>query len=406
MQENDLYREFMKGVDVQAATDEFWAGVASTPTALRKSVAQSLQVSRPRTPRFRPGSSIIPSVHRPPVVASDRLLVCNYGAGLLRFTQFCDSINVPESERMPASEVLVAQFAAAHAGSASAKTLNNWLCGLQFWHVINGTLWPSASLLHHTRRGFSKMVPPSSHRAKRPPVTIEALSILFDNLDQTSHLDSAVSAVAMVAFWSCCRLGELVIPSMGLFDPLKHVDRSILPLHISILQNSTRSTSIHIPWTKTTKERGADISITARPHCTCPLAALEHHLFINSSIPIRAPLFSYRDTSLDGWVTLSRPVFIKRCSDVWEAQGFPALLGHAFRIGGATELLLEGVHPDILATQGRWNSRSFLDYWCRIETILPLFLSASFSTQRFIELDSIMDSFAQNHHLPRQATST
>lgn len=330
----------------------------------------------------------------------------NYGAGLLRFTQFCDSINVPEHDRMPASEVLVAQFAAAHAGSASAKTLNNWLCSLQFWHIINGAPWPSASLLHHTRRGFSKMVPPSSHRAKRPPVTIEALSILFDNLDPVSHLDCAVGAVAMVAFWSCCRLGELLVPSLGLFNPLKHVSRSILPLNFNTAADSTRSVSFPIPWTKTTKEVGADISVTARNHGTCPIVALELHLSVNTSIPSFAPLFSYQDTSTTSWVPLAKPVFMRRCSEIWEAQGFPALPGHAFRIGGATELLLGGIHPDIVATQGRWNSRSFLDYWRRIETILPLFVSASYNSQRFTELDSLMNTFAQHHHLPRSASSS
>lgn len=82
MQESELYREFMKGVNVQAASDEFWAGVASSPMALRDSVAQSLQASRPRTSRFRPGSAITPSTHRPPVVASDRLLTWSTPAGL------------------------------------------------------------------------------------------------------------------------------------------------------------------------------------------------------------------------------------------------------------------------------------------------------------------------------------
>jgi hypothetical protein len=106
----------------------------------------------------------------------------------------------------------------------------------------------------------------------------------------------------------------------------------------------------------------ADISITAHSHRTCLLAALEHHLAVNGPIPSLSPLFSYLDTSTVGWVPLSRPVFLKHCSEVWEAQGFPALPGHAFHIGGATELLLEGIHPDIIATQGHWNSHSFLEY--------------------------------------------
>jgi hypothetical protein len=124
----------------------------------------------------------------------------NYGAGLLRFMQFCDSINIPEAERMPAAEVLLSQFAAAFAGTTSEKMLNNWLAGVQFWHVINGAQWRGSQFLHHTRRGFSKMVPPSSRRAKHPPVTIDTLTILHDHLDLSDPFDAAVSAVAMVSF--------------------------------------------------------------------------------------------------------------------------------------------------------------------------------------------------------------
>jgi hypothetical protein len=49
----------------------------------------------------------------------------NYSAGLLHFTQFCDSMDVPETLRMPASEALLSQFIAAFAGITASKTLNN-----------------------------------------------------------------------------------------------------------------------------------------------------------------------------------------------------------------------------------------------------------------------------------------
>ena len=35
-----------------------------------------------------------------------------WGAGLLCFNQYCDSINIPEEERMPAPEILLAMFVA------------------------------------------------------------------------------------------------------------------------------------------------------------------------------------------------------------------------------------------------------------------------------------------------------
>ena len=78
-----MYREFMRGIDVQAAANAFWADApSSTPTSLRVSVAHSLQTSRSRTPRPRVGSHISPSLHRPPVLGSDRLLLWSTPAGL------------------------------------------------------------------------------------------------------------------------------------------------------------------------------------------------------------------------------------------------------------------------------------------------------------------------------------
>lgn len=68
---------------------------------------------------------------------------------------------------------------------------------------------------------------------------------------------------------------------------------------------------------------------------------------------------------------------------------------HAFRIGGATELLLQGVPPDVVATQGRWKSQAFLDYWRQINSILPLFISSSADSTRLLSLNSIMDNFAR-----------
>lgn len=98
---------------------------------------------------------------------------------------------------------------------------------------------------------------------------------------------------------------------------------------------------------------------------------------------------------------MTRSTFLTRCNDIWVAQGFPNLPGHAFRIGGATELLLQGVHPDVVSMQGRWSSDAFLDYWRRIDTILPLFIASSANSQCLADLDRVMDSFARNHHLSR-----
>lgn len=66
-----------------------------------------------------------------------------------------------------------------------------------------------------------------------------------------------------------------------------------------------------------------------------------------------------------------------RCNDIWTREGLQTVLGHSFRIGGATKLLLSRVDPWIVMKQGRWSSKAFLRYWRNIEEILPLFIGDS-----------------------------
>lgn len=353
---------------------------------------------RPPSSRIRiphnppPKNAIEPSLFRPHVLASDRLLSwltpyavryrqrlisevgaldalalmqvqhfsldegtrSGYGAGLLRFTQYCDSRRIPEEDRMPASEALLSAFSAVMAaGKRTDDCLDNWLAGLSFWHALNGAPWYGGNSLRITKGGVAKLVPESCRRDKRPPVTIEHLHALRRGLDLSSPFDAAVWAVASVAFWSCCRLGELVIPSKNSFDPRKHVARST-PLVPSNPVGGVESAYFHVPWTKTTSNKGANIIITSRPgDLTDPLSAIKNHLDINSSVPSSAPLFSY--VVDDSFSPLSKTAFMERCEMVWHQAGLPLLDGHSFRIGGATELLLLGTPPDVVAVQGRWK---------------------------------------------------
>lgn len=298
---------------------------------------------------------------------------------------------------MPASESLIASFIAFHAGKVASSTIDNWLAGLHFWHTINGALWNGGDILSRAKKGAQKLVPISSKRAKRPPVTIEHLYALRNGLDLSNAFDAAVWAIACVAFWCCCRLGELVIPSRNLFDPIKHVARST-SLTFHMLPNGTEYGTCQIPWTKTTLREGATISITARDDPSCPIKALKHHLACSKSIPSHAPLFSF-ETADGGWSPMTKGWFMARCNEVWIVAGLPDMPGHGFRIGGATHLLLLGVAPDLVAAQGRWKSRAFMDYWRKIESILPLFMSSAGSASRVSIIEESMSAYRKKWKL-------
>jgi hypothetical protein len=252
MPSSNSLAEILKDVDVEAETAAFY-DQARNDLRRTASLPTDGRVRIPRKPKK--DSRIAPSALRPHVLASDRLLLwttphshsfqktleaqfpssavlklfqvmlcsldrdtrSNYGAGLLRFTQYCDLNSVPETDRMPASEVLLSAFAASAAGQLSDKTLSSWLAGLHYWHTVNGAIWNGKDMLHHVRRGFAKLVPPTSKRAKRPPVTIEAMTALRSGLDLSNAFDAAVWAIAAVAFWSCCRYIDLT-PSLPLLS--------------------------------------------------------------------------------------------------------------------------------------------------------------------------------------------
>lgn len=95
---------------------------------------------------------------------------------------------------------------------------------------------------------------------------------------------------------------------------------------------------------------------------------------VNASMRNEAPLFAYT-TEGGGWEAWSRDDMLNACNEIWARVGLESVLGHSFRIGNTTELLLQGISPDIVAAQGRWKSRaSFLRYWRKIDSILPTFL--------------------------------
>jgi hypothetical protein len=274
------------------------------------------------------------------------------------------------------------------------------MAGLRFWHVFNGATWhgEDCEMLAKVKAGVSRMTPTSSKRKKRPPVTVEHMHALFNGLDLTDAFDSAVFACATAAFSGCNRLGELIILTPNTFNPKKHVSRGT-KCSFGRVRNGVEFLNFHIPWTKTTKEEGADIILTAVAGPLNPVAAFRHHIEANTSVPDEAPLFAY-ETQTGGWAPMTKSWFMERVSQVWKAAGMPAdLEGHGFRIGGASELLMQGVPPDVVATQGRWKSRAFLEYWRRIEAILPMFITRSYFASRYSMIQSSITSFRRRYDL-------
>src|SRR5882672_8556499 len=235
----------------------------------------------------------------------------NYSAGVLRFTQFCDTFLIPEDLRMPTPEWLLSIFiTTCSPGSVGRGTIKTWLLGLQFWHLINGTPWYGMSHLNRAAQGSRALAPSSSSRAPQAPVTMRHLLSLRHHLSITDTFDTAVYGMATVAFWCQCRLAEVTVDNQ--FDPSVHASHSS-PQRSGSTTSNIKYRSFWAPRMET-HPKGEEIHWTDSG-CPCSAElAFKNHWFINSHVPPSAHIFGFETT--DGsYAPMHRSWFLSRCNE-------------------------------------------------------------------------------------------
>lgn len=300
-----------------------------------------------------------------------------YAAGLLRFTQFCDREVIPESRRMPASEILLGAFISEYSGTCSGKTVRNWMNGLRLWHIYNSADW-------HGKEGWLPGILKAADkkgavfkRTPRGPITVDHLRALRTCLDLNQPRHAAIWAAALAAFWGCCRLGELLIKSLRKFSLEHDVTRSTRMSRSRVNQRTVLS--FHLPWTKTTGILGGESILTSTDDEFCPVWAMDNHVTINHSPDKDTPMFAYR--GLSGWTPLVKQSFLDFSDEIYKSKGLEHVFGHSYRIGGSLKLLLDGVAPEVVMKVGGWSSLCFLIYWRRLEQVIPLAITRAWDAQ-------------------------
>ncbi|KAF9521252.1 hypothetical protein CPB83DRAFT_733815, partial [Crepidotus variabilis] len=54
---------------------------------------------------------------------------------------FCDRKHLPEEQRAPVSQIVMASFIATIAGAYSGKSISNYVQGVRAWHILHGVEW-------------------------------------------------------------------------------------------------------------------------------------------------------------------------------------------------------------------------------------------------------------------------
>lgn len=193
----------------------------------------------------------------------------------------------------------------------------------------------------------------------------------------------------------------MTIPSRLAFDSKYHVARNTRLVFTHNPDKSPRAVNFQIPWTKTTKQLGASVTGTAQLAqfvMFCPFSAMKNHLRINDKVPHDFSLFGFIDNR--GIAQhMTKTTFLAFCDAIWKGAGLMNVHGHSFRIGGAVELLIAGVPPEVVAAIGGWTSLAFLIYWRRFEEILPTHILKAYDSDQISRLKSTLDDFRKTNKI-------
>ena len=297
-----------------------------------------------------------------------------YGTGLLTFHMFCDIKEIEERHRAPIDSTVLASFISTLAGTYGGGTIKNFVYGIRAWHIIHGAQWRTEdSQLQTLLTAGKKLAPPESKKKEKAPWTIEYLTKICQGLDPNDPRDAAVLACLTTAFWGTARLGEVTVPKLDGFDPLKHPKVTDIEHDVPDRQGF-KETIIWLPWTKAARETGEKIFWAKQDGVFDPKAALANHLRINDPPPDNH-LFAFKHK--DGRRPMTRSIFLSRVNKIASQNQLPKIPGHGIRVGSTLEYLLRGLPFDVVKAKGRWQSEAFKGYLRKHAQIMAPYMQAN-----------------------------
>lgn len=289
--------------------------------------------------------------------------VRGYDSTVQRFLKFCSDHGIPHQLQFPTHESVLCAFAASFAYRASGGSLANTMAALKTWHALHNATWQGGQRLVYVIKAVANCAPATATHPSRPGVTLDHLRILHENLDLRLPRDAAIYAIACIAFWGMCRLGELLGTSRRSHDTQRHPSRCSVTGTPCI----GHPIDLHLPSTKTSQREGATIRLLAQHGRADPIYALANHFHVNRTPGPTDHLFAYQSTTLGPAKCITKEEFLLRCNQIWQANGKDRLSGHNFRIGGANHFLDRRVSSDVVKSMGRWKSGAFYKYWRKPE---------------------------------------
>ena len=268
--------------------------------------------------------------------------------------RFCELAGVPLT---PLSTANLARYIAYLSSFLAYNSIMQYLNIVRIVHEEAGFANPCSNsfFVSSVIKGAKKKL--GNQVASKRPVTVDMLHKMLQVLDLKIPSDRAFFTVAVVAFFSFARIGNLV--------PLTHNP----PLHGKHLcwcdvRFDDKFVILKFRFTKTIqyKQRLLEVPlpyVRDSPFSPASLLYVQRRLYGGTGC---GPVFQYRDRG--GKHIITYRWFLSTFKDVCARMGLDSqtYASHSFRRGGATLALSCNVPKDLIKIQGDWCSDAYQRY--------------------------------------------
>ncbi len=199
---------------------------------------------------------------------------------------------------------------------------------------------------------------------RRTPMEPDILLKIFAFLDIRNPEEIVLWAICLVGFYGLLRVSNILPPSVGEFNPEKHLTRRDFRV-------SKEGVIMSLGWAKNNQfgERVVQVPLPRLiDHVLCPVTALERAFGVTGEADPSGPAFMRRCKNgkltpvLYDWFRKRLLGLVKRCG--FEGEQFGT---HSLRRGGASWALKCGLSSDVIRLLGDWKSDA---YQCYLEVPL------------------------------------
>ena len=272
------------------------------------------------------------------------------------YLSFCARLHC---QPVPASPLLLCRYVAFLSTRLCFNSIKQYLNIVALMHKECGLPSPLGNCfqLSLTLRGIRRTL--GDRVTRKLPITPRHLYLILQGLDIKVPRDAAVFAACLLMFFGLLRRSNVLPPSGGAFDPLRHLRRS----DVSFASGGAR---LLFRWSKT-DQFGSRPRVVPYPrirgHPLCPTQALFQALRLTPAAPPDGPLFVTR--SAPQAPALSPAMFSKVFLSALRRSSADTtgLASHSFRRGGAVFLWSSaGLDEGRIRELGDWASSAYTAY--------------------------------------------